>query len=795
MTNIMDDMLYSEISSQPGSRNFLKRPRVVNLIRSAIQKPLTTVVAGAGYGKTQAVLSVLESNEYNTAWVQLSELDNHINRFWERIAYVFKARSSVLSKKLEILGYPESKAAFDHFLHSIGKERTEEKRFVIVFDDFHYISNKTILNFFEQFISASLHNLSIVLISRNEPDFSLAGMMSKDILSRITESDLRFTKEEMEMYFHKKGIELDESMLANIYSYTDGWIVAIYLVGLSIEKNHMNMQDPILAAKINIFSLIEKEVFSEASRELQDFLIKISKLSAIPAGLLMELADNNSSLISEMTRLSLLIRYDSLAGSYRIHHLFKEFIMEKKRQPDEAAIRELHLTAANWFKKSGRKSEALIHYKECGRYDDIFDIILSFTHHVAKETADLFIKMIEAAPDEFLRQKPLMRIVRANFMFNNNKIDEAKQELLIILDEYEALPKTEENLAILGEAYIILGLISIVKQDYAFEELFKKADACLPNGSKLVDYKLNIADGLNVCSIKESSSGELKRHQDALFHAAPYASRVMNGCGYGIETLNAAESSLYTGDLKSAEKYAYEAIYKSKKYQQYDIEYMASFVLVRIFTSRGDYVKISEILNRLRNQLQTQLETTQISNCISLYDIIRGWFYVKIGKIDEVPKWIKYEEEKQKMLAPVILGREYLVRSDCLLAEERYRELLSFMKQTSRMYESRGILYATIQNKITEAIIYHYLNDHEKSIEVLNEAYVLTNPNGLVMQYIEYGNKMSGLINNARLNQGCTIPKEWLDNIYTKSSSYAKQVAQTVSAYDDAHAPSIKIKK
>jgi len=37
-------------------RDFLKRPRVDSLLKSAIQKPLTTVVAGAGYGKTQAVL-------------------------------------------------------------------------------------------------------------------------------------------------------------------------------------------------------------------------------------------------------------------------------------------------------------------------------------------------------------------------------------------------------------------------------------------------------------------------------------------------------------------------------------------------------------------------------------------------------------------------------------------------------------------------------------------------------------------------------------------------------------------
>lgn len=781
----MVDMLYHDISMPSEARDFLKRPQVVSLLKNAIQKPLTTVVAGAGYGKTQAVLSALESNEYNIAWLQLSVLDNRIDRFWERLSYSLKPYSQVLSDKMAILGYPESIAAVDHFLHLLSRECIQKKRFVVVLDDFHYISNKTISDFFELFISAHIQNVSIILISRKAPDLSHAWMMSKDLLFRITEDDLRFSRQEMELYLRKKDITLKEDMINSIYSYTDGWVFAIYLVGLSIKNKHINKQNPLAAVKVDIFNLIEKEIFSKASKELQDFLIKIAMLWVIPAGLMRELANDNVSLITEMTQLSMLVHYDAPSDSYRIHHLFKEFITEKKPRPEDDESKAVYLTAADWFNKEGNKTVALIHYQKCGRYDDIFGIILSFTHHIAKETADLLIKIIEEAPDEFLEEKPIMRVVRAKLKFNNNRIDEAKRELLIIQEMYEALPKTEANLSVLGEAYVMLALISMVNQDYGFVELFKKADACLPNGSSLVNPKFDIAEGLNVCSIKESAPGELKRHQDTLFNIAPYAVRVMNGCGYGIESLNAAESSLYTGNLKSAEKYAYEAVYKSKKYLQYDIEYMANFVLVRVFTAKGNYAKVVEILN----QLQGHLATFQFSGCISLYDIIQGWFYVKIGKIDEVPRWFKYEEETRKMFAPVILGRDYLVRSDLLLAEERYYELLGFIKQTDHMYESRGILYATIQNKLTEAIIHHYLGDYEESIKKLNEAYDLASPNGLTMQWVEYGNKMRTLIYNARRNEKCRIPKEWLNHIYTKSSAYAKQLAWIVTDYDADHVP------
>lgn len=774
------NIIYNEVSSPPVSEHFLKRPAVDTLLKNALKKPLTTVIAGAGYGKTQAVFSALNELECESAWIQLSELDNHIGRFWERISYSVEQRSRSLLGSLLSLGYPESIAVFDRLVRLLAKDLSWDKHFIFVFDDFHYITNKTILNFLDLLISARIKNLSIVLISRTKPELSLTGMLSKGLLAQITEENLRFSKSEMVEYFHKQNINFTQSMASDIYAYTDGWIIAIYLVGLAVEKGNISNQNPVLSAKINIFDLIEKEIFGAISNELQDFLIKISILDVIPSGLLKKLIDPNYSLMSEMTQTNLFIRYDSVSDSYRIHQLFKEFLLEKKERLKRDEFIHIYLAAAKWYEKSGCKSEAIEYYKRCGCYNEIFDIILSITQHVPKEVAASFIELIEQAPDDIIRARPIIRVVKTKYMFNNNRIDEAKRELIKIREEYEALPKISDNLDILGEVYIILGLISIVNQDYEFEELMKMANECLPNGSKMIDNKVTIAEGLNVCSIKDPSAGELKKHQDALFGVAPYASKVMNGCGYGIECLNAAESSLYTADLKAAEKYAYEAIYRSRQYQQYDVEYMANFVLVRIFTSKGNYEKASDILN----QIKTQLDIIQNSVCTSLYDVIMGWFYMKIGYTHKVAKWIKYEEETEKILAPVHLGREYLVRSDCLLAEERYYELLAFMEQTDKMYEARGILFAVIQNKITKAIIHHYMGNHTESMEALYEAYEFSHPNNLVMQFIEYGNKMRTLVHAARLNKNCKIPMEWLDNIYTKSSTYAKQLSKVISDYN-----------
>ena len=796
------------------AEHFLKRPAVDRLLLDAFKKPLTTVIAGAGFGKTQAVLSALRHTEYHTAWLQLSELDNHVSRFWERLAATLDPQKKQLYNKLISLGYPESLAAFDQFLKllsSVSKQPT-----VLVFDDFHLIRNKTILDFVELFICAQVSDFSIVLVSRKKPNISLSGMLSKGLLARVTEEDLRFSQDEMTSYLCLRGVELDHDVLTDLHTYCDGWIFAIYLAGLAAKKgnprnytpgagdrdnnvsslspallspkNNTPQYNPVLAAKDDIVDLIEKELFAKASEALQILLVKLSLLDVIPSELLRELAHRDSELITEMMQLSMFIRYDSFQDIYRIHQLFKEFLLEKKHLLQQEQVSRVHTTAAEWHYKNNNTIYAIYHYKADGRYREIFDIIKAIRGRVSNEAATALLDLISQAPADMLRADPLVRVMKAAFLFNNNRLTESKAELLALQEEYEALSQTEKNRTVLGETYCLLAMLCIIDNDYAFEELFYKADELLPGGSSLVDNRTGIAEGLNVCSINNPASGELQRYQDALFRAAPAMARSMNGCGFGLEYLNAAESSLYIGDLKAAEQFAHEAISRAGQYQQHDTEYMAHFVLVRIFTARGNYAKVAEILD----QLKSRLEVIQVAQCFSLYDMISGWFYTKIGKPQQVAKWIRHEEQIQKTLAPVLIGREYLVCTDSLLAEERYFELLAFIERTDDKFKDRGILFALIQNLIIKAIAHHYLGNHELAIESLTEAYEMTHPNGLIMQFIEYGNRMRTLIHAARLKANCKIPREWLDLIYTKSSSYAKMTSQLTAEHAAASGASVK---
>ena len=785
---INENVLYHDGSSPESAAFYFDRPRIKALIGEAVKRPLTTVAAGAGYGKTQAVSSLSEDPAYDCAWLQLSVLDNHIYRFWERFVYGFSKCSYKLKENLKAMSFPETPAAFDKFLRLFAAGLGRRKRTVLILDDFHLIYQNAALSFLENLILARIKNFSVILISRRKLDIDSAGLLSKGLLSRITEDDLRFTREEVFGFYEAQGLGLDEETAGKIYRFTEGWIFAVCLIGLSLKKQG-SRADPLSLAKDDIYELIDKEIFSAARNELKKLLVRASLPDFLPKDLLELIAAEDGadapSLVAEMLELNQFIRCEPFSGAYRIHNLFRDFLSGHRDMLTNSEITRIHYIAARWYERHGFLPDAAEHYEKCGRYNEIFGMILAFPRQCPQESADTVIRLIDRAPREFIEAKPVMKVVKSYYLLNNNKIETARALLLGMRQTYEALPPSAETRALLGEIYIVLALLSIIRQDYEFEELFKKADEFLPAGSALVGQAFNIAEGINITGIKDPAAGELQKYYEAMFRAMPCAARVMNGCNYGAEYLNAADTRFMTGDIREAEKSAYEAVFRARSKKQYGIVCMAEFILIRIYTLKGDYAAAAATLK----QMKQRQDSGEDPGSIPLYDIIEGWLYVKLGETQRVRKWIRRAEEGGGLLPPVIIGREYLVRSDSLLAEEKYAELLALMAHTDAVYLERGILYAVIQNKITKAIIYHYMGDHDASIEALNGAWRLSNPNNLIIQYIEYGSRMRTLISAAKKNPDCIIPQAWLDGIYKKSSSYAKQLAGAITDYRKTFGP------
>lgn len=766
------------------NKKCLTRVKINTILNIVLEKPMLLVLAGAGYGKTEAISDYLNDIDAKIVWVQIENLDNISTKFWDNFIGVMFLKNSKIYKRFMTLGFPTNPASFDQFLHMFAKELAYSKKNIIVFDDFHLIEDEEIKKFVENIVIAKLMNLNIIVISRKTDTFS--KMYLKGIAAKINEDDLRFSIEEVGQYFKVRGLKFTESELASIYDYTEGWAFVIYLLGLNLNRSDNFLEITIQKAKFDIFKLIEKEIYSICSPELQKVLIKISILEDIPVDLLRKIVKNNFYIIDEMEKSSLLIKYNQSLKTFKIHHIFREFLIEKQKLLEKNEIIEAQLQAASWYSDNQHIIEAINYYRKCNKYEEIFEIILNQKTRSTEETANIFIDVIDKAPKEFLEKAPIMYVVRAKYLLSNARVEEAQEQLVYMRSKYEKILDEDETNAreILGETYLVLALTNYTLKNYNFLELIKMADSYLPNASRIIDKTLELNLGNVVSFVKNPESGGFEKFIEAIFDVAPYATRVMNGCGFGMEYLSATKMSYNTGNFKSAEKNAYQAIYKAQQKEQNDMEIMSYFLLLRTSVARGD----SYLSDNYFQVLKSQTKMQQSPNCLKTLDIAMSWFYVVIGQYSKVSDWIKNKnkEDEEKSLneifSPVCLGVDTLICARYYLAQNKYSEVLDIFKNEDNLYGADNFLLGTIEIEVLRSICYLHFGYNEKTLDSLEKAYELSVGNSLIMTFIEYGKQMMQLIMFAKQNEKCKIPKDWLNDIYEKSSSFAKHITH-ISSY------------
>jgi len=776
-----ESILYDRSTTLPGNRDHFPRSRVDKLLSEAVRSPLVIVTAGAGWGKTQAVSSYLRNTDIEFTWLKLSKLDNFVTRFWESFAHAVGMRDPALGAQLRASEFPQSEALFYNFLHMFAGSASDTGKLVLVFDDFHLITERSVIRFVENLLWARLKNLVVILIGRTSPVLELQGLYTDKLAFHINEDDLRFTKQETADYFEKQGVELSSRAFEVIYTQTEGWIAAIYLIGLSSKKSGDVTQDAYTMAKRQIHALIDSEIFSGYSDALQRRLIELSLFENIPVDVLMEYSTDGFNLMEKIEKTNLFVRFNPATRTYDIHNLFLDFLTKKQVNLTEAELSAAHLKTANWYDANGDKLNALSHYRACENQEKIWDIIRCYDLMLPIDLANRFLELIDGFPEEFIKKNPLILVVNANLLLYKGEIAASMRELQMVVNTYEALPPTADNLSVAGEAYLFMGMVSMLSFDYQFVEYYKKADAYLPGGSTLIDRKLGFSRGNFMMLVNNPAQGEFQRFVDAIMEAMPYGVKAMNGAGYGVKYVTKAEAAYYMCDMKEAEDCCYKAISQAKTNGQLATVCAACSILTRIYIGTGNYAKAAACMEELDAETEDPDHIMLTEHYIVTRDIMMGWYYTRLGIHERVPDWILKEENRG--LSPNALGREDFIRANYLLETGKYYELSALLERLEAFYGVNGVLLARIEIQIYKSVLANKTGNLSQSVSALRNAYDLAIGNGLFMQFIELGKYMRAVIYNARNSKDNTIPDIWLDEIDTKAKTHAKHISNVRAHY------------
>ncbi|MCL2547862.1 MAG: LuxR C-terminal-related transcriptional regulator [Symbiobacteriaceae bacterium] len=782
---MVDSLTEITLDNSPLTSFYMPRPRVDEILDRATRSKLVYVIAGAGYGKTQAVHHYIKQQpDAVVRWLQLTESDNMGTRYWEHLAHITSIDNPDLAVKLREFGFPDTLARFRQFAQILRSTEHRSHKTFLVLDDFHLIQSRQALTFAERCAYLQIPGACVIIITRKEPDINVLPLLSKGNVSIVTEDQLRFTADELTDFIRLRDIPFSLSDIPRFYSATDGWALAIKLFSLVLARMPKNIDHALEIMKQNIFKLFEIEAFDNLPESIRKTMVRMSLIAELPLTLV-NINTSDTSYIMNATQLVSFMWYDSLIGDYRIHPLYVEFLQSKQDLLSSAEKEETYRWAAQWCSENNFYMDTIKYLAKSRQYDRMLDTMLSYPFRLPYDACEYLMSILETIdPDDNDKHSRSVLLLANLFMpllnIGMGKYDDARDLCFAIINEWESsdLPISSY---LLYTAYSNLAYINTytctVTHNYDFPKHMRKAVEYYKASTITpvqVEGPFGVADiRAFACLVGETADlSEFDLFLETARETASYIAETYHNMYYGYDDLVACEIAFFKNQSEIARNFAHSAIFKAREKKQYSIEAMAEHILLRIAIQEGDYSQVKDILKQFRDHLLN----SSFWNRQLLYDLYVGLFYIQIGLPRMAPSWLE-NEGKEGMSEIRLPARELIVGAKYYIACKKYKNALTILSTSYPREPQERFAFGELTLTLLVAVAKLKTSDTTGAVSEFNRAYELSCRGEFELPFIELGRELHPLIVAVTKYTGNDIPVGWLRSIDRKASIYAKKAA------------------
>ncbi|WP_462409878.1 BTAD domain-containing putative transcriptional regulator [Neobacillus sp. Marseille-QA0830] len=340
----------------PQTDHSFLRLELFEILDRYFSRPLVSVVAGGGYGKTTLVADYLKSRELPALWFAFQTYARQYSDLVESIASGLSLQSPA-NKEIDIL---EALANRDTPL-------------AIVLDDFHLVETSELRGFLLQLVQHAPSFVTFVIIGRQRPAFPYTKLKMQNQLAEIAETQLEFTQQELNDYFLLNGLPLQEHEAELVQMKTSGWPASLPFIveaWKNIKPENRKWNGDLLPFS-ELFEELEAELFASFSPELAAFLPLSSVLHEFDEPMLAALSPNAPlGLFDERLKQRLLLRKTE-AGTFAYLPLFRQYLYEKLlKTRGRQEVQQLHFKAAHAYEDNYHYYNAFAHYLAATSYRD-----------------------------------------------------------------------------------------------------------------------------------------------------------------------------------------------------------------------------------------------------------------------------------------------------------------------------------------------------------------------------------------------------------------------------------------
>jgi LuxR family transcriptional regulator, maltose regulon positive regulatory protein len=327
-------------------------------------RPIVSVVAPAGYGKTTLLSQWAERNDQRFAWVSVDEADNDPKVLLTYVAEALNAVEPIGRQVFAALASPASSVPGSVVPRLGAAFSSMNSPVTLVLDDVHLLRNsecRAALSVLADHVPAGSR---LVLAGRAEPPLRIARLRAEGRITEIGPADLSLTAAEAAALLRAAEVMLGEDDVAELHRRTEGWPVGLYLAALYLREGGSLPGAVASFGGDDLFvsQYVESEFLERISSTQRVFLTRTAVLERM-SGPLCEAVlgvPGSGAILADLAGSNLLlVPLDRRGQWYRYHHLFRDMLLAELERLEPGLFPVLRRRAADWCLRAGLAEEAL----------------------------------------------------------------------------------------------------------------------------------------------------------------------------------------------------------------------------------------------------------------------------------------------------------------------------------------------------------------------------------------------------------------------------------------------------
>ncbi|MCP3775761.1 transcriptional regulator [Paenibacillus sp. MZ04-78.2] len=401
-----DSMIVYTNIMPPGLKpQTLRRSSLNRKMKPIVHLPLMIMHAGAGYGKSTALASFVQSEKTPSFWYRLEAGDDDLSSFLVHLLVSIRNRfpgfGEAILRALHA-GEQDVQRLCRLFIREIVRQ---PEHMMMVLDDYHHARHAERINEWLQYLLEHRPDqLHLIVSGRCRPAWKLlAKLKAMGELIEVGENDLAFSEEEIDVLFADiYDRPLHSQQVSAVRQMTEGWIMIIQWMRheMDVASGHSVMLPK--HGWDAFFPYLTMEVLDKQPEAVRHFMIQTSIFTDFSPPLcaaVLEMEDAQH-LIGHICSERLFICPFG-TDRYRYHTLFRDFLLSELRQ-SVALFQGLHMRAAQYYLRTGDYPSAMHHLSVIEDYGGLAEVVRAHGEQLIEEgQLDALQQALDRIPDSF----------------------------------------------------------------------------------------------------------------------------------------------------------------------------------------------------------------------------------------------------------------------------------------------------------------------------------------------------------------------------------------------------------